>query len=268
LNFPPLVYVPQRGDFIMAKITERVGRLLNAVESRWSLYTLIQGSGVIASFGLPAWAVKSAQIFSQYAPLSWVVAGFVGVLLWSVTRLIWNWAYQIKIRAQYDARFLERSGNYNPLDLTFEKKRIYLDDFALPSHTIINGKTFIQCEIIGPASVYFAGSNNAVDIRPPIIDGVWLHPDARYNAGFQFHNCIFRDCSFQRVTMFASIENFELWNNNTSVNWIGVPPTPELIEKRRADLPPKGTQPSTPIATPQGEPQLTPVLRRPVEPAP
>jgi hypothetical protein len=262
------VYVPQRGDFIMAKITERVGRLLNAVESRWSLYTLIQGSGVIASFGLPAWAVKSAQIFSQYAPLSWVVAGFVGVLLWSVTRLIWNWAYQIKIRAQYDARFLERSGNYNPLDLTFEKKRIYLDDFALPSHTIINGKTFIQCEIIGPASVYFAGSNNAVDIRPPIIDGVWLHPDARYNAGFQFHNCIFRDCSFQRVTMFASIENFELWNNNTSVNWIGVPPTPELIEKRRADLPPKGTQPSTPIATPQGEPQLTPVLRRPVEPAP
>ena len=75
-------------------------------------------------------------------------------------------------------------------------------------------------EIIGPASVYFAGSNNAVDIRAPIIDAkfFWLHPDARYNAGFQFHNCIFRDCSFQRITMFASIENFELWNSNASVN--------------------------------------------------
>jgi hypothetical protein len=228
----------------MAKITERLGGLLNALESRWSLYALIQGSGLLASFGLPAWAVKSGQIFSQYAPLSWVVAGFVGVLLWCIARLIWNWAYQIKIRAQYDARFLERSGNYNPLDLTFEKKRIYLDDFALPSHTIIQGKTFIQCEIIGPASVYFAGSNNAVDIRAPIIDGVWLHPDARYNAGFQFHNCIFRDCSFQRITMFASIENFELWNSNASVNWIGVPPSAELIEKRKADILPKGKMPS------------------------
>jgi hypothetical protein len=228
----------------MAKITERLGGLLNALESRWSLYALIQWSGLLASFGLPAWAVKSGQIFSQYAPLSWVVAGFVGVLLWCIARLIWNWAYQIKIRAQYDARFLERSGNYNPLDLTFEKKRIYLDDFALPSHTIIQGKTFIQCEIIGPASVYFAGSNNAVDIRAPIIDGVWLHPDARYNAGFQFHNCIFRDCSFQRITMFASIENFELWNSNASVNWIGVPPSAELIEKRKADILPKGKTPS------------------------
>jgi hypothetical protein len=244
----------------MAKITERLGGVLNAVESRWSLYALIQGTGVMASFGLPAWAVKSAQIFSQYAPLSWVLAGFAGVLIWAIIRLIWNWAYQIKIRAQYDAKFLERSGNYNPLDLTFEKKRIYLDDFALPSHTVINGKTFIQCEIIGPASVYFAGSNNAVDIRAPIMDGVWLHPDAHYNAGFQFHNCIFRDCSFQRITLFASIENFELWNKNPSVNWIGVPPTPELIEKRKANLLPKGVNGSavqSPSAIPAlGEAQL------------
>jgi hypothetical protein len=244
----------------MTKITERLGSLLNAVESRWSLYTLIQGSGLIASFGLPAWAVKSGQIFSQYAPLSWVVAGFAGVLLWSIARLIWNWGYQIKIRAQYDAKFLERSGNYNPLDLTFEKKRIYLDDFALPSHTIIQGKTFIQCEIIGPASVYFAGSNNALDIRVPVIDGVWLHPDARYNAGFQFHNCIFRDCSFQRITMFASIENFEIWKKNPSVNWIGIPPTPELIEKRKADLLPKVANgkalPVAPASPVHGEPQL------------
>jgi hypothetical protein len=220
----------------MAMITERLGRLLNTLESRWSLYALIQGSGLVASFSIPAWAVKSAQIFSQFAPLSWVVAGFVGVLAWAIIRLIWNWAYQIKVRAQYDARFLERSGNYNPLDLTFEKKRIHLDDFALPSHTIIQGKTFIQCDIIGPASVYFAGSNSAVGIKAPIIDAVWLHPDARYHAGFQFYDCIFRDCSFQRITMLASIENFETWNSNASVNWIGVPPTPDLIKKRKADL--------------------------------
>jgi hypothetical protein len=224
-------------NLLMAKTaSQRFGEILNTVESRWSLWTLIQGSSLLVSFSLPAWAVKSAQIFSEYAPLSWVIAGFAGVLLWTIARLIWNFAYQVKVRAQYDARFLERSGNYNPLDLTFEKKRIYLDDFALPSHTVIQGKTFIQCDIIGPASVYFAGNNSAVDIKQPIIDGVWLHPDARYNAGFQIYNCIFRECSFQRITLFASIENFELWNSNPSVNWIGVPPTAELIAKRKADV--------------------------------
>ena len=240
-------------------ISERVGRALNTLESRWSLVALLQGSSLVASFSLPAWAVKSGQIFSQYAPLSWVIAGFAGVLAWAIIRLIWNWAYQIKIRAQYDAKFLARGGGYNPLDLTFEKKRIYLDDFALPSHTVINGKTFIQCEIIGPASVYFASSNNAVNLRPPVVDGVWLHPDARYNAGFQFHNCIFRDCSFQRITMFASVENFETWNKNPSVNWIGVPPTPELIEKRKLALLPKSTDGKAlpaPVNPIQGEPQL------------
>jgi hypothetical protein len=65
----------------MAAATERLGRFLNTVESRWSLYALLQGSGLVASFGLPAWAVRSAQIFSDYAPLSWVVGGFVGVLV-------------------------------------------------------------------------------------------------------------------------------------------------------------------------------------------
>lgn len=43
--------------------------------------------------------------------------------------------------------------------------------------------------------------------------------------------------------MFASIENFELWNSNASV-WIGVPPSAELIEKRKADILPKGKTPS------------------------
>jgi hypothetical protein len=219
----------------MAKtFNERFGHLLDSLESRWSLFA--HGATLVASFSIPAWAAWSASIMSQYAPLSWVVAGFAGVLVGAIARLIWNWAYQIKIRAQYDVKFLERSGNYNPLDLTFEKKRIFLDDFALPSHTVIQGKTFIQCEIIGPASVYFASSNNAVGLRPPVIDAVWLHPDARYNAGFQIFDCIFRDCSFQRITLFASIENFDLWNNNTSVNWLGVPPTAELIEKRKVDI--------------------------------
>jgi hypothetical protein len=38
--------------------------------------------------------------------------------------------------------------------------------------------------------------------------------------------------------MFASIENFDLWNSNPSVNWIGIPPTPALIAKRKADIDP------------------------------
>jgi hypothetical protein len=60
----------------MAKsASERIGGLLNAVESRWSLWALINASGLVAFISFPAWAVRAAGIFSQYAPFSWVVAG-------------------------------------------------------------------------------------------------------------------------------------------------------------------------------------------------
>src|SRR5206468_2772240 len=110
----------------------RAGRFLNTLESRWSLWTLIQGSGLVASFALPAWAVAAAEILSQYAPFSWVAAGFLGVIIWATVRLVWQATNRMRIRNQWDARSLDRGSLINPLDLTFERKRIILDDFVLP----------------------------------------------------------------------------------------------------------------------------------------
>src|SRR5690242_7127698 len=104
----------------MARLPERFGRFLNLLESRWSLWTLVQGSGLMASFGLPAWAVRSAQIFSEYSPFSWVVAGFLGVFVASLIRLIFIFSSKIAVKVRYDARLLEKGSVINPLDLTFE----------------------------------------------------------------------------------------------------------------------------------------------------
>jgi hypothetical protein len=187
----------------------------------------------MASFGLPAWAVKSAQIFSQYSPLSWVVAGFCGLILWVIVRLIWQFGSRIAVRAKYDAKFLDRGDRINPLDLTFERKRILINDFVLPSHPLIDGKTFIDCDLIGPATIYFNYNNQANPLRPPRIDAVWLDPKATFSNGFSFNNCIFRNCSFQRITLFASVENYEAWKDNVNVNWISIPPTPEQLDERK-----------------------------------
>jgi hypothetical protein len=78
----------------------------------------------------------------------------------------------------------------------------------------------------------------------PAMDAVWLHPTARFNNGFIFTGCIFRNCSFQRITLFASIENYETWNNLTSVSWISVAPSAadraereRILEGKPAELP-------------------------------
>jgi hypothetical protein len=183
---------------------------------------------LVASFSLPAWATWAANIFSQYAPLSWVVAGFCGVLAWVIIRVIWNWAYQISVRAEYDAKFIEHGGNFNPLDSTFERKRIFVNDFVLPSHPYIENKTFIDCDIIGPANLYFYVGNQMSPVKPPPIDAVCLDPTKKFSNGFLFSNCIFRNCSFQRITLFVSQPTYEDWKNNPLFNWISPPPPPPL----------------------------------------
>jgi hypothetical protein len=122
------------------------------------------------------------------------------------------------------------------LDSTFERRRIYVNDFVLPSHPYIDGKTFIDCDIIGPANIYFQNNNQANPVRPPTIDAICLHPDAKFNSGFIFSNRIFKNCSFQRITAFVSAETYELWKNSTSVNWIGVAPSEEQIATRKKAL--------------------------------
>jgi len=56
---------------------------------------------------------------------------------------------------------MDKGALINPLDVSFERKRILLNEFVLPSHTIIENKTFIDCDLIGPANIYFHSSNNA-----------------------------------------------------------------------------------------------------------
>jgi len=164
------------GGVYPMSVTDRIGRTLNSLESRWSLWLLIKASGVLASFAVPAWAVRSMEVFKAYAPLSWVMAGFVGLVLSSLIYAVFNWGWRVRIRARYDAKYLSSGLRINPLDRIFEGKRIFLNEFALPSHTIIEGKTFVDCEIIGPANIYFYDGNQATDIKSPRFDAVYLEP--------------------------------------------------------------------------------------------
>jgi hypothetical protein len=90
-------------------------KFLTWMESKWSLWNLLLGTGLVASFSLPAWAVSTAQIFSQYAPFSWVVAGFTGVLAGVVAYLMYAVAYKRLIEARYNARYLDKGVIINPL---------------------------------------------------------------------------------------------------------------------------------------------------------
>jgi hypothetical protein len=80
-------------------------------------------------------------------------------------------------------------------------------------------------------------------LRLPVIDMICLDPRKLFNSGFVFSNCIFKNCSFQRITGFVSIETYLLWKDNTMANWIGVPPSEDLIKFRNQQIAQPGPNP-------------------------
>jgi hypothetical protein len=206
----------------------------------------------IASFALPAWAVKATNLFNHYGPVAWVVAGFVGMAIGAITFRLAASARARWIRASYDARMLPHGALVDPMAKTFEGKRIYLNEFALPSHPIIEGKTFIDCEIIGPANVYLQVGNSVSEPRLPFCDAVLLDGARHFVNGYFLRNCTLRGCSFQRVTWFIAPNEYEMAKHVDWLNWITSHPG-------QGELPLKPPDLNSPPAAP-GESSSSPMV--------
>jgi hypothetical protein len=213
---------------IYSMIKDNLDRFFSQLEWRWSLANLLWGVGVLASATLPAWAVGSMNIFSAYAPLSWVLAGMIGFLLFCLGFTLYAVAKHKVVRSRYDAKALEAGGGANPLERTFQKKRIFLNQFCMPSNPYVHDKTFIDCEIIGPANIYLAGNNNISDVLLPKCDAVVLSQPVMPLNAYGFTSCTFQRCSFQRVTFLVSRKEYDMSKGQWWLNWIAESCEPTL----------------------------------------
>lgn len=188
----------------------------------------------LGSFAFPAWATRAAGVLSEYAPLSWVVAGFVGLLAYAVAVALYGYGQSRAVRARYDSKFLAETGGVDPLAKVFEGKRIYLNDFILPSNPFVDGKTFVECEIVGPANIFFQINNAVNNVRPGMVDAVALADGGQFYNGFTFRNCTFRGCTFHRVTLFLTAEEARQIQHLTWMNWISEIPAQKALAVKRA----------------------------------
>lgn len=225
----------------------RFNRFLSGVEWRLSLGTAIWGFIFPAtSFALPAWAARAAGMFSTYAPLSWVLAGFVGLFVYAASVALFGYGRSRAVRSRYDASFLASTGGVDPMSRVFESKRIFLNDFVLPSNPVVVGKTFVDCEIVGPANVFLERGNSVDDVRPGLVDAVALSGERPFYNGFLFRDCKFRGCTFHRVTLFLEPKEALNQKDLNWLNWISAMPQlsavaaeagPSLIEHQKPQSP-------------------------------
>lgn len=168
-------------------------------------------------------------MFGQYSPFSWVVAGFAGLLTLALYHFVLGYGRSLKVRAKIDARLLGSSPGVDPLAKVFEGKRTFLNDLILPSNPTVNGKTFVDCEIVGPANIFLQVGNAINDVAYSNIDGVVLDGVTPFNNGFIFRNCAFRGCTFHRVTLFFTPTEASANAHVEWVNWITPMPAQQSL---------------------------------------
>jgi len=193
----------------------RLGNLANIIQlGQWAIRVAI----TVSAFALPAWAASAAGFMAQYAPLSWVATGFAGLFAAAVSFAIAGWGRGKWVRSIYDRRMIARGAYVDPMRATFERERIYLNDFVLPSNPFVEDRTFIDCELIGPANINMGPGNQHTDQRMPHCDAVLIRDDGAFFNGITFVRCTFRRCSFQRVTVFVPLSNYA--RGDKDVNWL------------------------------------------------
>jgi len=201
-------------------------RHLQHIEWSWSLALLVLGA--IGSFSIPAWAVYMTGVFVEYSPLSWVLAGFAGLGFWAACYALMAWGRRVQIKSNYDSELFRKTGYVDPFAQSFENKRIHLSDFVLPSNPIIENKTFIECELIGPAILFMDERNYVNDLMVPKVDGILVANDAHPWNVVILRGCQFRKCRFIRVSLAIRESEFNAFNDPNYVNWITSHPERQL----------------------------------------
>lgn len=224
---------------------QRINQFLAGVEWRWSLFALI--SAALGSFVIPAWAVRTAQLFSEYAPASWIFGGFAGLLFAGISFALFAWGRVKWVRANIDSLMSGKGAWVDPLAKSYEDRRIYLGALCLPSFPLLENKTFINCEIIGPANIVPEYGNNIQEPRYPICDAVLLRQDHKLFNAVILRNCTFRNCSFQQITFLVPFTERQTMGNWDFLNKISEGDTNIQPITQQNDLP--VLPPTTPTTT-------------------
>jgi hypothetical protein len=191
-----------------------------------TFWPLLGGTAIVTF--LSTWAASVTEALKPYAPFSWFAAGLLGLVCSGLALWLLAWGRARWIRAGYDSKMLARGSPIDPMQRTFENTRIYLNEFTLPSHPLIEGKTFIGCEIIGPANLMLDADNSIRDIKQPICDAVLLRETPRFYNGIILRRCVFRECSFQRITFFVKPDEYDMTKGLEWMNWVHDLPQGEM----------------------------------------
>jgi hypothetical protein len=134
--------------------------IIAKLSSHWDMVTWVVGwLWTLGGGAMTGWAARASGILSQWAPLSWVIAGIGGAAVCAVVWWVITKAQYALAQAKWIRTWSSPGDGVNPMDDSFTRKRIKINDFVSPVHKVIDGKVFDRCELIGPTLVLLQDVN-------------------------------------------------------------------------------------------------------------
>ena len=200
-------------------------KIIDRLASHATLWPWLFGGSAMSA--IAGWATYATELFSPYAPFSWVAAAFLGGIIFAVIYAAWArsklWIVDSKVKQD----FYKSSDRINPLDSIFRERRINISDLVSPIEPHIRGKTFIDCELIGPANIMLGatapgkGSMNGVVFYA--CDACKVKENIIIANGIMFEDCVFIRGRIFRVTLFIPESGYDLTRKAMpGLSWITV----------------------------------------------
>jgi hypothetical protein len=171
------------------------------VSGNWAtLAALAGGAGMSYLAAISTW-------LKPYAPISWAFTGLTGCLfLAAVFYLICKgrclWTHTTITKAFHE----QNAHTINPFDSVFQKKRINISELISPFDRVIKDKTFIDCDIIGPANVGLnatrPGGASVSSCGWFESGGVVTKDTTHVPFGILLQDCTFLRCRIYGLTLF------------------------------------------------------------------
>jgi hypothetical protein len=186
------------------EMLRRIVRFMDDLQINLGFWQVIRdalrASGLLGAAGVSAWAASLTTWLSADGPIAYVAAGFGGAVaflfvLWLVAIFRTQWA-----RALWLNWMANRAMTINTMDATFSNQRINISDFYNPIMKPYFDKTFMDCEIYGPAEVMLTGHTvmSYSDLR--FNNFVAVKNDARISNAIIFNNIKVVRCFFYGIT--------------------------------------------------------------------
>jgi hypothetical protein len=189
------------------------------------IWSLLSSLGIVGGTGIAmGWLASATEWLNAYGPIAYGGIGLASAFVAAGALALIGVGRERLSRVQLNARLATTPTTVNPLEDTFQRVRINVADFECPFNQLYQGKTFIKCELTGPANVIFFGSVNIEDSPRIDCEFVSYNRKVKIRNAIVFENPTFRGCVLYRLTIFVPEEGAAAMDKALGdIKWLNKP---------------------------------------------